>query len=219
MFKLNWSSVGLRAGLLQSSLFGLAVLSVLVVLAGCANRSQQVTESPVAAPATKAAAGILVKLENPGFNGWMISDTCPDKWLCSQHAGEPSFIFVQDTNERIEGSSSLRIERTGSQPWGSLKQVVDKEPLLGRRVKLSAMVKLKEVTELGAGLIIITNASLPNQAPMYSKYVPGTSDWHRLELEGEIPGFVSHMAIHIALEGGGTMWVDDVRLEILPEGN
>jgi len=222
MFNVNWSSIGLRIRLLQPSMFGLTLLSVSVVLAGCANRSQQVTEPSVTEPSVSLSVAVstaanLVKLENSGFNGWMVSDACPDKWLCSQHAGEPSFIFVQDTSERIEGSSSLRIERTGSQPWGSVKQVVAREPLLGRHIKLSAMVKLNEVTELGAGIIIITNAALPNQAPIYSKYVPGTSDWQLLELEGEIPEFVSHMAIHFALEGGGTLWIDDVRLEILPD--
>lgn len=180
---------------------------------GCENPAQS---PPGITAVSNVSSELLVEIRNPGFELWDSSGSCPAQWQCSQHAGEPSFEFLQEYTDRVEGNSSLRIERIGSQPWGVVNQLVDPKLLQGKRVRLSAKFKLEAVTELGGGIMVVTSGPGQVSAPVYSRYVQGTRDWHTIELEGDIPAFVSRVTLGVALEGGGTLMVDEVRLEILP---
>lgn len=191
---------------------GIVLCLCALAFAGCAGLSQ---EAAPFEPLQQDSSRLLVEISNPGFELWDVDGLCPVGWQCSQHAGEPSFIFLPEKDDRVEGTTSMRIERVGSQPWAAVRQSLMPASIQGKYIRLSAKVKLAGVTGLGAGIMLATSGSIKTPTPSYQTYAVGTTDWQTIKVEGEIPPTVSRVTLGVMLEGGGMLLVDDVLLEVL----
>jgi hypothetical protein len=192
---------------------GAALCIYLLLTAGCADRVQNESRTEIL---EHEGSTLQVALANPGYELWDANGNCPVAWQCSQHAGETSFVFLPEYTDRIEGSTSMRIERIGSQPWAAVRQVLKPEQIRGERVRLSAKMKLSEVTGQRAGIMLVASGSIKTPTQNYQNYVEGTAGWQLIEVEGNIPTTVSRVTLGVMSEGDGVLLVDDVRLEILP---
>jgi hypothetical protein len=155
---------------------------------------------------------------NSGFERWTSygAEAYPNQWSPQQHAGELSFSFSQDEEDFVSGASSLRIERTGTQPWGSVTQVIPPVKLKGKRVRFSAKVKMEETTPDGLSLMLVVKGVGVGGSPIYTRKFDGISSWQDVSIEGEIPTSASRITVGITLEYGRVLWLDDAHIEVLP---
>lgn len=143
----------------------------------------------------------------------------PPGWWFMQHAGETSFEFAIDDQVAKEGKRSLRIKRIGKQPWGMVSQTVRADRFRGKRVRLTAFLRLENVEPYGSGalrewsgavLVLRSQGALDD---MRDRPLRGTKPWTRVSAEIDVPPMASVIEFGAMLSGTGTLWVDTFKLE------
>jgi len=114
----------------------------------------------------------------------------------------------------------LKAKKTDIDGFGTLAQMVSADAYQGKRVRFSAAVRTEDVSGW-AGLWMRvdtspnTTASLDN---MKDRPIKGTTGWHRYEVVLDVPANAYAIGFGIlAGDGGGVAWLDDVRLEVVPD--
>jgi len=164
------------------------------------------------------AAGVTaVPLKNPSFNGdpaGVLTD-----WLALEHNEGGSYTFTADRKNAYSGESSARIHRTGHEIYGRLDQRVTVRPeWTGKTVRLSGMLKTENVTGNGGALIlqaIGADGGISAWNHMQDKRVKGSVDWAKYAVELKTPPQAAYFRVGVMLEDGGTLWADDLQLEIV----
>jgi hypothetical protein len=159
-----------------------------------------------------------VALVNAGFESGTTAPTeDPDGWFFYQHAGATSYLFVLDEAVRRGGARSLRIDNVGVEPYGSVAQIVAGRELSGKTVRFSAWLKTRGADDRGATLFIIAmrGGYIAAYNFMAGAAVKGTRDWARHTLTLAIPAQAEQVQVGATLEGEGTVWIDDARLEVM----
>ncbi len=101
----------------------------------------------LAAPAAAAAAGI--EIVNADFESGKPGIDGPHGWSTAQHTGPLSYDFALDSGEKKSGTQSLRITNIGPEPYGSLIQSIPATGLGGKKLRLTAWVKISGIPEEG----------------------------------------------------------------------
>lgn len=140
---------------------------------------------------------------------------CATDWVCGQHTGPKSYLFMQDKAITKSGTGSASLERTGPEDWGTMWQSVDFRAIAGRTIRVAADIKRAGVVGKGGGLSFVGSGS--NDAPITDKFIEGTNDWRREEIVVIVPRTLTNARVGFALEGSGKIWVDNFVLEILPK--
>jgi hypothetical protein len=137
---------------------------------------------------------------------------CAPGWGCGAHAGGSAYRFVLDTAVAAHGRQSLRIERASNEPWGVAIQALDAQPLRGGHLRFSIAVRVAEATGEGGGLFLVVEGA---SGTLYHdrRLVRGTHDWRRLSADFDVPADAQVVKVGGTLEGPGTLWIDDARLE------
>jgi hypothetical protein len=146
-------------------------------------------------------------------------------WTFIQHAGEESFEFAIDKDVAKQGKKSLRIRRTGNQPFGLASQKIRADRFLGKRVRFSGYVRLENVEPYGTGVLrTFSGAALMlriNGASgtilflddMRNRPLRGNSDWKQVSLEADVPLEAATIEFGPVLSGSGTVWFDAATLQ------
>lgn len=117
------------------------------------------------------------------------------------------------------GRRSLRLHARTAVPYGTVSIVrqIAAEPYRGRRVHLDGSVRVRDVTGIGATLVLAANTGspLPAQANGDDSALVGTSEWRPMSLELVVPKNAVTVSIGASLNGGGTAWADDLRLDVV----
>ena len=153
----------------------------------------------------------------------------PPGWWFIQHAGPPSFEFAIDDQVAKDGKQSLRIKRTGAQPFGLALQRIKPDRFRGKRVRLSAFLRLDNVEPYGRGALRdMSGAVLMLRSEggggmvlddMRDRPLRGTKPWTEVSVEIEVPATANTLEFAATLSGTGTLWVDAVKLEVVePSG-
>lgn len=146
----------------------------------------------------------------------------PPGWWFIQHAGPPSFEFVLDDRITKDGKKSLRIRRTGTQPFGLVSQRIAAEHYRGKRVRLSAFLRLENVESYGRGawrdmsgavLMLRSQGVLDD---MRDRPLRGTKPWTKVSVEIDVPPGAGSLEFAPMLSGTGTLWATDFKLEVVP---
>ena len=191
---------------------GAALLALAAVLAAsCAATAADATKAAASVP-----AGGLV-LRNPGFEApYPAGGRCPPGWDCSAHSGALSFRFFSDEAHPASGRASGCIEPVTHEPWGKIVQGhAHVDALRGKRVRLSALVRLENVAGKGAGLMALAQGGSGNVLASRRELQAGTSDWHPVQVEMEVPRLASVLELGLVMEGTGRACMDEVRFEVL----
>jgi hypothetical protein len=173
----------------------------------------------VSQPALVAPATMKPLLRNMDFKLWVAQGTvqCAAEWVCGQHTGPLSYLFVHDKTVTKSGTGSASLERTGPEDWGTMWQDADFRAIAGRKVRISADIKRAAIVGRGGGLSFVSGgASLTEQAPIADKFIQGSNDWQREEIVLTLPRSITSARVGFALEGSGKIWVDNFVFEILP---
>ncbi len=213
------------------------LLCAMFLLAGCTKHAVSVNIPPAPAitaerqsaePATApspnahrynrgAAIDTVISLKNPSFN--------PDNqgrisaWHQTEHAAGNSYTFVADPETAYSKPSSARIRRHGSEPFGALQQAINVHPLWhNKTVRLAGWLKSDDVSGAGGTLFLRADGGsgqILDWISMKDASVKGTLDWKRYTVELKIPPATFLLLVSVTLEGGGTLWADDLSIELI----
>jgi len=96
---------------------------------------------------------------------------------------------------------------------------LDVTPFLGKRVKFTAMIKCEDVTGSGGPVIRAVgpaNSTLKLDEQRFRRPLKGTLDWHTYTTYLTVPKEAADLSAGVTLMGGGKVWFDDLRMEIVP---
>jgi len=159
-----------------------------------------------------------VTVRNPGFEEAPVTGRkCLPGWDCVMHVSSDSFRFFLDDSQPAAGAHSGCFESVGREPWGKMVQGLRIGPgTRGKRVRLSALVRLDGVTGEGAGPILRASGGGGNELASRFEAKPGTSGWQPVSAELDVPDGAYVLELGFALRGKGRICVDEVRFEVLP---
>jgi hypothetical protein len=138
-------------------------------------------------------------------------------WTAVQHAGVRAYEMTRDTDIFFEGKQSLRVRRVAPQIYGSVRQVA--RSLKPGRYRFSAHLRSKEVD--GRGWYVYVSVLKQDGAFDIHSGEPllGTQDWRYSKIEFVAPVDAVAIELGVSLHGGGTAWIDNALLEVLPARN
>jgi hypothetical protein len=140
-------------------------------------------------------------------------------WEFLQHGGKPSFEFVIDDQVAKDGKQSLRIKRTGTEPYCIASQTIKADRFRGKHVRLTAFVRLDNVESFGRGasgaflLLKSDGGGVRSFDDMRDRPLRGTKPWTEVNVEIDVPPTASVIDFGAGLTGSGTVWVDAFQLE------
>lgn len=187
----------------------------LTSLLGCSSSGP----SPVAPHADPVTASpyVAIALKNPSFNPTpqgQIAD-----WLFLEHGQSGSYSFVADTEIARSQPTSARIRRNGTEIYGLLAQnLVVKSEWLNKSVRLSGYLRTESVDGTGGALVLQSlggGGNILTWNHMNDQKAKGTQDWQRYAVDIKIPQDAASLRIGVMLEDGGTLWADDLTLELV----
>lgn len=149
----------------------------------------------------------------------------PPGWWYIQHAGPPSFEFAIDDQVAKDGKQSVRIKRTDTQPFGLVSQRIKADRFRGKRVRLTAFLRLDNVEAYGAGALREMSGAVlmlrsEGGGPMIlddmrDRPLRGTKPWTEVSVEIDVPVTANVVEFAALLSGSGTLWADAFRLEVV----
>jgi hypothetical protein len=103
------------------------------------------------------------------------------------------------------------------QGWGQLRQIVAAETMLGQYLHFSAMVATRGADEVRFWLAA---GDKKNQRAVggdtHAQPIFGTHGWRQVDLViGPVPRFANHVSYGFLLYGGGDVWLNAPKLEVL----
>jgi len=138
--------------------------------------------------------------------GWYVTGARPE-----------DYEFGVDTQIFHNGRASAFIQaRPGAKEFASIAQLFKADAYRGKRVRLSAMLKTREVANW-AGLWLRVDDALHNVMEFDNtadgRSISGTQSWSRRDVVLDVPGDGATIRIGFILTGGGRVWCDDVAFE------
>lgn len=174
--------------------------------------------SAAGAPACPAPGrSVVAPVINPGFVAG--ENSIPKGWLGREHVNAGHYLFESDTAVYRSAPPSFRLRRVGTEAHATLEQTLRVAPCWrGKTARLSSELKTLGADGAGGGLILQMR-DIDNRVLLWNHMndsrVIGTQDWKRYSIELPIPEGTEDIRIGILLDEQGTLWADDVRLEIL----
>jgi len=129
-----------------------------------------------------------------------------------------SYVMEQDSKTAHEGKTSARFASTREpKGFGTMMQSFEPGEYRGKRVRLSAFVKSKQIRGW-AGLWMRVDG--PEARPlafdnMQGRPIQGTSDWKRYDVVLDVDDTATGISFGVLLEGTGTLWLDEVKFQIV----
>lgn len=149
-------------------------------------------------------------LSYPKAKGWEKAGSHPQDYECG----------VDKTTAR-DGTACGTMICTAKKPggFGCLMQMFEAVNYKGKKLKLTAWVKSKDVTDW-AGLWMRIDGPDVNQYAyfdnMYDRPIAGTTQWQPYDIVLDVSPNATAIAFGILLNGGGQVWVDDFSFEVVP---
>ncbi|HET9950324.1 MAG TPA: erythromycin esterase family protein, partial [Candidatus Eisenbacteria bacterium] len=170
-------------------------------------RGARVSTGPKAAPG------------NLDFERGALGQPPPD-WTGPMRLAADNYRAETRRDDARSGSLCGTLRRIGSrsygETYGALEQVLDAAPYRGKRVRLSALVRVEPGSPRDEAFLQL-RASSPPGKPGFSAGMEETPirarGWRRYVVEGDIPPEAGTIAFGLAFVGKGAAWIDDVTLE------
>jgi RNA polymerase sigma factor (sigma-70 family) len=122
----------------------------------------------------------------------------------------------RDRKEKHGGKASAFVRMKGVEDtdFGTIGQAFKADAYRGKRVRLSAWLKTKDVAG-GAALWMRVDGTDKTLTfdNMMERRVKGDNDWARYEVVLDVPEAAKHITFGLLVAGKGQAWVDDFKLE------
>jgi hypothetical protein len=158
-----------------------------------------------------SAAAALALLSGPAAaqSGWYKNGSHPAE-----------YDMGTDTGTAFTGSSSGYIRSIKPSPsgFGTYMQMVDATAYRGKRVRFSAYVKSEGLTQW-SGLWMRVDVGTKAVAfdNMYGRPIKDTQPWAQHSVVLDVSTDATVVAFGILLTGKGSVWIDDVELDVVNE--
>lgn len=175
-----------------------------------------------AAPASAAAgSGVAVRgpiaIANPSFLANASGELTG--WHKIEHASGNSYTFTADSKDPLSKPSSLRIHRYGHEAFGLLEQRVLAPPAWeGRTVRLAGSLRTLGASGGGGALVLQARSGssvILAHDHMDDRRLKGDQAWKKVAVQLKLPPQTRQLMVGVMLEEGGTLWADDLALELL----
>ncbi|MEO6422124.1 MAG: hypothetical protein ABIR84_05440 [Candidatus Nitrotoga sp.] len=167
--------------------------------------------------ARRAAPDEVINLKNPSFNSDKLGKMYG--WLGIEHGSGNAYTFAADPDNPLSIPSSARIKRHGSEPFGLLKQSIGVHPSWhNKTARLSGSLRGEDINGAGGALVLRADDGSGQILVwnfMQNDRVKGTQDWKRYTIELKIPSSAYTLIAGVMLEDGGTLWADDLAIELI----
>jgi hypothetical protein len=139
--------------------------------------------------------------------GWLLAGTKPSEYEVGV-----------DVDQMYQGHASafLKSKTLNADGFGTLMQSIKAEQYLGRKVRLSGLVKSEEV--LGwAGLWMRVDKEKSPVAfdNMENRAIKGTTGWQRYDVVLGVPKDATAISFGILLAGSGVVWLNDTKFDVV----
>jgi hypothetical protein len=171
----------------------------------------------------KAGGKIIIALLLTGASLTLLSFELPAGWFKAGSSSN-SYDMGIDPGSGEDGRNAATIRSTESNidGFGTLMQQTSAEKYLGSRVRMSGLVKTKDVSQW-AGLWLRIDGKNSRRSLAFDnmkdgktdRSIKGTTDWKRYEIILDVPQNSSNMAYGALLAGTGQIWFDGIRFEIV----
>ncbi|TWU56600.1 Regulatory protein BlaR1 [Rubripirellula tenax] len=180
----------------------------LIRVVGEAGKGPKLTGGPL------TNAGLPTQPSNLDFE--KISRNNPD-FADQWGGGGMGYELVRDKDDKHSGEASGRIARVKpSGNFGTFTQMFQSDDYRGKRIRLSGFLKTKDAKSSGLWMRIDGPGDQPlGFDNMQDRGVKGTTDWTTYEIELDVPAEATNIAIGFLLIGDGTIWGDDLKLEVV----
>jgi hypothetical protein len=143
--------------------------------------------------------------------GWYKAGNQPDKYDMGTDRG------AGRNNNNAATIKSLESDIKG---FGTLMQTFLPDKYIGKRVKLTAYMKSKDVAGW-AGMWMRVDGKKKGKSlsfdNMADRAIKGTTDWAKCEIVLDVPTGASNIAYGALLSGTGQIWFEGINFEIVPE--
>lgn len=152
------------------------------------------------------------------FNNDVKAQQIEGWFLAGSHSG--NYKIGLDKSIYKTGNSSAFLESTKkkTEGFGTLMQICSAEEFLGKRVKMTAYIKSKDVEDW-AGMWLRVDSKYSKKPlsfdNMYDRSLKGTNDWTKCEIILDVPDESSTINFGVLLNGTGKVWFDDVKFEVV----
>ena len=172
--------------------------------------SRTATGTPATAPTPPAAPparpGVTVKAPA----GWSKNGAKPESYVVGVDTiqtwgGMPS-AYVESLSPTVEGG------------FGGMMQTTSAENFEGKRVRLSGWIKTADANEGGGSLWMRIDGERGQPLAidnMTNRAVKGTADWQEASVVLDVPKGATALAYGFFVAGGGKMWVNGQRIEVV----
>jgi eukaryotic-like serine/threonine-protein kinase len=180
-----------------------------------------------------AAEQLLASLLSEGYNDSSLrKDLATARKMLERYGGldgtggaPPGWSFSNPKDfetglEKKDGAAGsiayIRSRKPRTKGLAELLQSVDAESYLAKRIRLSSMLKSKDV-ELAANVFArITGKKTENLFSGKSEpSLKGTRDWNRHTIVFDVPADSAEIVIGLMLQGGGSVWADKFSFEVV----
>jgi hypothetical protein len=139
--------------------------------------------------------------------GWLLAGTKPSEYEVGV-----------DVDQMYQGHASafLKSKTLNADGFGTLMQSIKAEQYLGRKVRLSGLVKSEGV--LGwAGLWMRVDKEKSPVAfdNMENRAIKGTTGWQRYDVVLGVPKDATAISFGILLAGSGVVWLNDTKFDVV----
>jgi hypothetical protein len=147
----------------------------------------------------------------------------PVRWFVSGGDAPGMYSGILDHTVAYDGAGSGLLSATDpSAHHGTLMQVAAADSFRGKRIKLKAFLRSRDVVQR-AGLWIRTddvsgrvltfrNCFSPTAR---QSFVRGDTDWREAEVSLDVPESAAVLAFGVQILGTGAVWIDNVSFEII----
>lgn len=184
-----------------------AALAFLVSLAGCGGGDS-----------ADEARTIAVPIQNASFDQASASGELA-YWLASEHNQGNSYTFAARSDAVWSAPLSLKINRYGTETYGAMNQLVPLQASwIGKTARLSAYLKTADAVDGGAGLTLQMlggAGEILDWNHMNDAKIKLNKPWQTYSITLKVLPKTSFISVGIMLEGGGTLWADDMKLELI----
>jgi hypothetical protein len=149
--------------------------------------------------------GLVLVAQAAVPRGWLLAGTKPSEYEVGV-----------DGDQMYQGHATafLKSKKLNADGFGTLMQSIKAEQYLGRKVRLSGLVKSEEV--LGwAGLWMRVDKEKSPVAfdNMENRAIRGTTGWQRYDVVLDVPKDATAISFGILLTGAGVVWLNGTQFD------
>ncbi|MFI1097549.1 hypothetical protein [Streptomyces sp. NPDC020917] len=211
-----WGAVNLSLLTIAGPIFGAGVVAVITYLTSRSRTRAEVRKLDAESERTRAETTKILSEFQAGPSNIAGSSTLPKGWYVTGARPE-DYEFGVDTQTFHSGHASAFIQaRPGAKEFASIAQIFKADAYRGKRVRLSAMLKARNVTNW-AGIWLRVDDTLHNTVEFDNtsdaRSISGTQRWSRRDVVLDVPDEGATIRIGFILSGEGRVWCDDATFE------